>query len=205
MVHLKLSIFGTSLFLLAGCANVFPQAYVQSTDKNSAKVSFVSKSGDFNLSVIHLPAQMQGCACTSGKVSTIGIFHNKAVLVAGSANYADKGRDTDRFEVRVPANGEEFRFAMFISDVQLNGMTVTSRGCQAHYGFNPQPNAEYIVTYDKTQAACDFHVVDVASGKPIDPTARKYPMCLVGQDDKGWFPNAVRDNCAKHPETYSTR
>lgn len=146
---------------LAGCVSPFGPAYVQSTESSVAQVTFISKSRGINIGVVSLSEPMQGCLCSSTPPEIIGIIHNKAILVQGSSNYADQGKEADRVSAKVPS-GQEFRFMIpsvqYQTDMIGPSWKITTTYCFPHEGFVPETSTRYEVIYNVKENRCGFAV-----------------------------------------------
>lgn len=185
--------------ILSGCGTA-QKAFTPSTAPHAAQVTFVSRSPHFNLGVLHLPGAAAGCACSSSEPEMIGIFNNKAVLMAGHASYADKGQAVDRFTVNVDANGGEFRFLIGLPEHDVQSVSpvaqVRLRYCQAHHSFVPQPGARYVVTYDPQVARCDARLAQLQGDVAVPIQMKQHPMCAPRADDSDRLSDLIRQRCA---------
>jgi hypothetical protein len=143
---------------------------------------------------------MQGCLCSSTPPEIIGIIHNKAILVQGSRDYADKGKDTDSVSTRVPS-GQEFRFmipaAQYHTDMMGSLWKTTTSYCQAHEGFVPEAGVQYEVIYDAGINPCKFAVYKMLNGKQIQISTQNFPICLQPQNATAtdWLSRKIREKC----------
>jgi len=185
----------------AGCVPSIGPAYVPSVETGAAHVTFISESGGVNLAVSALAGSMKGCLCSSTTSEIVGIIHNKAALVQGSSDYADKGKDSDRVSVYVPS-GREFRFMLPAAQyrTELVGHRLwktTTTYCQPHAGFVPDPRSRYEVVFDAAIDPCDFSVYKVLEGRREKLIASKYPLCLQSQNAEATdkISVAIREKC----------
>lgn len=172
-------------FLIAGCIQPIGPAYVPSVESSAAHVTFIAQSGGVNIGILSLSGPMQGCLCSSTRPEIVGIIFNKAVLVQGSDNYADKGKYSDRVSANVPS-GHEFRFMLPAAQYQTEQMgtlwKTTTTYCQPHEGFVPEAGARYEVIYNAEVSRCGFAVYKIIEGLRQQILTEKYPLCLQPQN-----------------------
>lgn len=197
--------------LLSGCASL-PPPYVEPAGGATATITFIDRTDGANLGVVRLPGDLAGCACSATEPQMIGIFHNMAVLVPGSAGYADKGKKTDRFTVAAAADGSEFRFLMGVPKYNINtdyvakngvpGRTIQSVYCQAHHGFRPERGARYEVIYDETRSPCAMEIYRIDQGGRVRVAAKDYPRCALRNDNGDGVSDKIRAYCQANPDLY---
>jgi hypothetical protein len=198
--YLTCSIFLPVLGGIAGCISPFGPAYVQSTESSAAQVTFISESGGINIGVISLAGPMQGCLCSSTPPEIIGIIHNMALLVQGSSNYADQGKDTDRVSAKVPS-GKEFRFMIPSVQYQTDMMgpvwKTTTTYCMPHESFVPEAGALYEVIHNAKVNRCGFAVYKIAKDQRLPISTAKYPLCLHPHSATATdrFSRGIREKC----------
>jgi hypothetical protein len=155
---------------------------------------------------------LAGCSCSQDDPEVIGIFHNKAALVAGSANYADKGKDTNEFTVRVPADGGQFRFLLGTPKYAINrshaeresipARTIRLTYCQAHHAFEPQPGKRYEAVYDVGRDQCSMEVFAIEPQGKVKVPTTNFPMCALKKDNSDGISDRLRAYCDASPELY---
>jgi hypothetical protein len=194
----------TALAALVGCTLLVSCAlpsvpYVPPTGGATATITFVSTQEGVNLSVFRLKDEPVGCECSAAPMETVGIMFNKAVLVPGSGNYADKGKYTNTFSTTVPADGTSFRFMMPSVRYEARLPQVRTDYCQAHQSFVPRAGAKYVATFDYARDPCAFDVVQVEESVSKPVALRAYPMCAIVGDNLE--PN-VRRYCRDNAQFY---
>lgn len=194
--------------LMTGCTTA-QKAFQESRDEKTATVTFVSKSNLFNLAVIHLPGKTSGCSCSNEETEIIGIFNNKAALMAGSDNYADKGRSVDKFTVKIDANGDEFRFLIPIPEYAFTSASPTISGklkyCQAHHSFTPKAGGNYTITYDPSFSTCSASISEPNNQKEQSTTLKSLPLCNIFSKGNDFLTKKITEYCAANPGLYQNK
>lgn len=180
------------------CACATPaRPYVEPAAGPTASIRFVSESDGSNLSIVRLRGDPQGCACSQDEPEVIGILGNKAIFVAGSANFADKGVNTNQFTVRVPADGTSFRFLLGAPSISSpDPLTLRVTYCQAHQSFTPEAGKRYEVVYNAARNLCGFDIFALESQGRQRVQAKNFPMCAVYKDNADGISDRIRARCA---------
>jgi hypothetical protein len=204
----KIATIAITSTLITGCTTA-QKAFQESRDGKTASVTFVSKSDYFNLAVIHLPGNTSGCSCSNEEIEIIGIFNNKATLMAGSDSYADKGKSVDKFTVKIDANGDEFRFLIPIPEYTFTSASPTISGklkyCQAHHSFTPKAGGNYTITYDPSVSTCSASISETNNQKEQSATLKSLPLCNISSKGNDFLTKKIIEHCAANPGLYQNR
>lgn len=149
--------------------------------------------------VIHMKGDMQKYSCSAEPEEVIAILNNKSIF----NQFADKGSGASEVSIKIPANGEAFRFFIPFVAIDLGASDVTTTTCQAHVGFTPEPGKKYVATYHPAQSACEIPIQMLdADGRTKDASWKSYPPCLDKMGRNFTRESFVRDYYNKHQSEY---
>lgn len=190
----------SACLMLVSCAGVPP--YVAPSSGPMAHLTFRTESGGINLGLMWYGGRpTSNCTCSEQPGLVIGVLHN---MMIGASGYADKGKNSDSFEVDVPASGNEFRFSMpVINYYGQSGSSQTAKTCQVHEAFVPEPHKNYELTYNFNTDPCMFEINEVTNdGLKMPVKVRNYPPCTQSKDAHDRVVRYIKDFCAANPELY---
>lgn len=149
--------------------------------------------------VIRFLGNLDHHRCSAQPAEVVAILNNRSVF----SKFADKGASVNEVTVRIPANGDRFRFFIPYASVALTGSEVVTTTCRAHVSFVPEKGKKYTATYSPFTSACDIPIREVTDAGNVKPVEwKRHPPC---QDDLGRNfsrESFVLDYYSKHRNEY---
>ncbi|MFL7024459.1 hypothetical protein BCS58_09125 [Enterovibrio norvegicus] len=168
-----------SLALLGtGCVSLKPYESVQPPD-DSASLTIQTDQTRNNVYVLKYNSDMNEHYCSSEPVEMVAMLNNVSVIT----KYADEGNNTNRVEVKIPAD-QKFRFVIddtiFYSQERVSSDTIKVKTtiCKSHVSFTPEKGKKYLARNYADKRICETEIFEIKGNGDLELTKfENHPLC----------------------------